>query len=74
MILFVDKDTTLFPSSSIRYRGWLYRWTTLQPGITIVLAGARDAKQAIANAQSMDIHLSPDELQFINHELAKLQL
>jgi len=24
MILFVDKDTTLFPSSSIRYRGWLY--------------------------------------------------
>lgn len=50
------------------------RWTTLQPGITIVLAGARDAKQAIANAQSMDIHLSPDELQFINHELTKLQL
>ena len=24
MILFVDKDTTLFRSSSIRYRGWLY--------------------------------------------------
>ena len=48
------------------------RWTTLQPGITIVLAGARDAKQAIANAKAMDIHLSPDELQFINRELAKL--
>ena len=26
MILFVDKDTTLFPSSSIRYRGWLYHY------------------------------------------------
>ena len=24
MILFVDKDTTIFRSSSIRYRGWLY--------------------------------------------------
>ncbi len=24
MILFVDKDTTLFRSSSICYRGWLY--------------------------------------------------
>ncbi len=24
MILFVDKDTTLFRSLSIRYRGWLY--------------------------------------------------
>ena len=27
MILFVDKDTTLFRSSSIRYRGWLYLWS-----------------------------------------------
>ncbi len=28
MILFVDKDTTLFRSSSIRYRGWLYEYIT----------------------------------------------
>ena len=26
MILFVDKDTTIFRSSSIRYRGWLYQY------------------------------------------------
>ncbi len=25
MILFVGKDTTLFRSSPIRYRGWLYK-------------------------------------------------
>lgn len=48
------------------------RWTTLQPGITVVLAGARNAEQAIANAKATDINLSADELQFINTELAKV--
>ena len=48
------------------------RWTTLQPGITVVLAGARNAVQAIENARSMDINLSDSELQFINAELAKI--
>ncbi len=45
------------------------RWTTLQPGITVVLAGARNSEQAISNAQSMDINLTHDELLFINKEL-----
>jgi aryl-alcohol dehydrogenase-like predicted oxidoreductase len=48
------------------------RWTTLQPGITIVLAGARNANQAIDNAQAINISLSEDELAFINKELKKL--
>ena len=48
------------------------RWTTLQPAITVVLAGARNAEQAIANAQAMNIDLATDEIQFINQELSKL--
>lgn len=48
------------------------RWTAQQPAISIVLAGARNAEQAIANAKSMDISLSTDELTFINTELAKI--
>lgn len=48
------------------------RWTTLQPGISVVLAGARNAEQAIANAQAMDIQLSTEELQLINQELSKI--
>jgi aryl-alcohol dehydrogenase-like predicted oxidoreductase len=31
------------------------RWTTLQPGITVVLAGARNAQQAMSNAEAMNI-------------------
>lgn len=49
------------------------RWTTLQPAITVVLAGARNAEQAIANAKAMDIHLTTEEIVFINTELAKIQ-
>lgn len=48
------------------------RWTTLQPAITVVLAGARNAAQSIANAQAMDINFTAEELSTINHELTKL--
>ena len=43
------------------------RWTTLQPGITVVLAGARNATQAIDNAKAVDFTLSAEELAFINN-------
>ena len=49
------------------------RWTTLQPGISVVLAGARNAEQAIENAAAIDIPLNPEELKFIDQELLKLK-
>lgn len=48
------------------------RWTSLQPAITVVLAGARNAEQAAANAKAMDINLTAEELAFINTELSKI--
>lgn len=50
------------------------RWTLSQPGISIVLAGARNAKQAIQNAGTGAVKLSADELSFISRELKKLKL
>ncbi len=50
------------------------RWTIDQPGITVALAGARDAKQAIQNARAADIKLSKDEMDHIRKELSGLQL
>jgi aryl-alcohol dehydrogenase-like predicted oxidoreductase len=38
-------------------------WTFAQPGVTCVLCGARDAKQAIENAEAGRIVLSPEEVQ-----------
>ncbi|WP_118973222.1 aldo/keto reductase [Taibaiella koreensis] len=50
------------------------RWTTLQPGITTVLAGARNAAQASTNAGSMALDLSTAELAAIGQALAVLTL
>lgn len=49
------------------------RWTTLQPAISVVLAGARNAEQAIANANAMNLVLTQDEIHFINTELDKIK-
>ncbi|PQA60121.1 aldo/keto reductase [Siphonobacter curvatus] len=45
------------------------RWTTLQPGISVVLAGARNATQAIENAQAMHVDIRAEEMTFINQQL-----
>ncbi len=37
-------------------------WTIEQPGITVALAGARNAEQATQNAKAADVHLSPKEV------------
>ena len=48
------------------------RWTLQRPGITIALVGARDARQAIQNAEAMDIRLSAEDIGVIDKKLAAL--
>lgn len=45
------------------------RWTVERPGITIALVGARNEKQAVQNAEAINVKLSAEEIQFINTEL-----
>ena len=42
------------------------RWTVERPGITIALAGARNAQQAVQNAESMHIELTAEEIAHID--------
>lgn len=42
------------------------RWTIERPGITIALAGARNAEQAVQNAEAININLSKEELKTID--------
>ncbi|GAA4165823.1 aldo/keto reductase [Chryseobacterium ginsenosidimutans] len=42
------------------------RWTIERPGITIALAGARNADQAVQNAKAIEINLSKEELAAID--------
>lgn len=50
------------------------RWTIERPGITVALVGARNADQAVQNAKAINIHLAPEEIDFINKHLNALQL
>lgn len=49
-------------------------WTLHQPGITIALAGARNAAQCIENARAGEVQLQPDELAYIKKQLQEMQL
>ncbi|MEH0153406.1 aldo/keto reductase [Limibacter armeniacum] len=66
---FLDKLSGLAADKSVSLAQLVLRWTTLQDGITVVLAGARNAEQAIQNAKAMEVSLSHEELTFIEKEL-----
>ena len=42
------------------------RWTIERAGITIALTGARNAAQAIQNAQAIQVKISEEELDYVN--------
>ncbi|RZJ67594.1 MAG: aldo/keto reductase [Flavobacterium sp.] len=49
-------------------------WTIEQPGITIALAGARNAEQAVQNARATRVNLTQEEIDSISTQLDTLQL
>lgn len=42
------------------------RWTIERPGITVALVGARNAEQAVQNAQAMQVELTREEIDWIS--------
>lgn len=69
---FTETITPIVEDKNATLSQLVLRWTSLQPAITVVLAGARNAEQAAANAKAMDINLTAEELAFINTELSKI--
>jgi len=72
--LFLEKLKPLQESKKATLAQLVLRWTVEQPGITIALAGARNAGQATQNAGAARITLTAEELQFINLQLSGLKL
>lgn len=69
---FLEAITPLAESKEATVSQLVLRWTSLQPAITAVLAGARNEEQAIANAEAMDIQLTTEELAIINTALTRI--
>lgn len=70
----LDTLRPLAASKNVSLAQLVLKWTISQPGITIALAGARNAQQAVQNAAAADVSLSEDELLFISGQVAGLQL
>ncbi|MRX45774.1 aldo/keto reductase [Pedobacter puniceum] len=71
---FLNKIKPLADERNMLVSQIVLRWTLEQPGITIALVGARNAKQAVENAKAARVQLSKEEIKFISTELDKLQL
>lgn len=66
---FLQEITPIAEEKKATLSQLVLRWTTLQPGITVVLAGARNKEQAMTNAEAMNINLTKEEIHFINSKL-----
>jgi aryl-alcohol dehydrogenase-like predicted oxidoreductase len=71
---FLDKIKPLAEAKSITLSQLVLSWTLAQPGITIALVGARNAQQALTNAQAGDIILTEEEIKVINEHLASFEI
>lgn len=71
---FLDKIKPLADMRGITLAQLVLNWTLQQPGITCVLAGARNEKQVAENLGASRFMLSEIEIQSINHELEKLTI
>ncbi|PWD99990.1 aldo/keto reductase [Marinilabilia rubra] len=69
---FLKDIMPLADAKNITLAQLVLRWTLEREGITIALAGARNADQARQNAKAGEVHLTVDELEFINQKIVKL--
>jgi aryl-alcohol dehydrogenase-like predicted oxidoreductase len=71
---FLDKIKPIADEKNATLSQLVLKWTVLQPGITIALAGARNSKQALENAAAADILLSQEETDLITKHVNELRL
>lgn len=67
---FLSKIKPLADEKDATFSQLILRWTIERPGITVALAGARNAQQSVQNAEAIHVKLSAEEITFINNEIA----
>jgi aryl-alcohol dehydrogenase-like predicted oxidoreductase len=71
---FLDELRPLAADKGVSLAQLVLRWTMDRPGITVVLAGARNEEQLKHNALALELRLSEEERMFIDHRLEDLVL
>lgn len=71
---FLSNIQSIADSKNATLAQLVLQWTTLQKGITVVLAGARNEEQAIENAKAIDLNITTDELKIIENELLQFSV
>ena len=64
--ILLERIKSLADDKGVTLAQLVLRWTVERPGITIALAGARNAQQSVQNAKAMDFNLTQEELDFMN--------
>ncbi|WP_234734424.1 aldo/keto reductase [Tellurirhabdus bombi] len=70
----LDKLRPLAESKDCTLGQLVLRWTIERPGITVALVGARNAEQAIQNAEAIQVELTAADKMFINSQVDELKL
>ena len=71
---FLNKIKPIADNHNASLAQLVLNWTTMQPGITTVLAGARNEQQVSDNAKSLSFTISEEEMNTINTALSALSL
>nr|WP_320021943.1 aldo/keto reductase [uncultured Draconibacterium sp.] len=71
---FLDKIKPIAESQQVTLAQLVLKWTLLHPGITCVLAGARNEKQVLENIKAMDVLITESDQQQIAFHLNQLRL
>jgi aryl-alcohol dehydrogenase-like predicted oxidoreductase len=74
IIHFTDELKLIAGERKVTLSQLVLNWTTQQPGITCVLAGARNADQVLDNVRAAEFKLSEDEIKKINDLISDLKM
>ena len=72
--LFLDRINTIAEDKGVSLAQLVLRWTLQRPGITCILAGARNEEQLVENSGTLEFKLSQEEMAKIDQYLEKLIL
>ena len=70
---FLDKLLPIAENKNATLAQLVLAWTIRQPGITVALAGARNAQQAKENAGAIGVKISQSEMDTINQYIRELE-